>query len=101
MLSEGNMTTKTLRNIPDDIARKVRILSERQRRSENQQMLVLLEEALELEAEKAGRSSAYISVETQVRLWKELAGRWNDDRSTKAIIEDIYRSRTPGREVDL
>ena len=95
------MTTKTLRNIPEDVVRKVRILSERQRRSENQQMLVLLEEALELEAEKAGRHSAPISVETQVKLWQELAGRWKDDRSTKAIIEDIYRSRTPGREVDL
>ena len=42
-----------------------------------------------------------ISVETQVKLWKELAGRWKDDRSTKEIIEDIYSSRTPGRSVNL
>lgn len=40
-----------------------------------------------------------ISVETQVRLWRKLAGRWNDDRSTKEIIDDIYRSRTAGRDV--
>jgi len=42
-----------------------------------------------------------ISVETQVRLWKELAGKWKDDRSTKVIIEDIYNSRTSGRETTI
>jgi plasmid stability protein len=95
------MTTKTLRNIPDDMARKVRILSERQRRSENQQFIVLIEEALDLEAGKVGGPAAAISVDTQVRLWQELAGRWKDDRSTGEIIADIYSSRTLGRKVEL
>ena len=95
------MPTKTLRNVPEDMARKIKLLSERQRRSENQQFLVLLEEALQIEEKKMAESPVPISIETQVKLWRSLSGKWKDGKDAQKIIEDIYSSRTLGRDVDL
>lgn len=95
------MANKVLRNIPENLAYKIKLLSERERRSENQELLVLLEEAVELETRKAAEKKVPISAEAQLRLWRELSGKWKDDRSSEAIIDDIYKSRTPGRKVEL
>lgn len=39
--------------------------------------------------------------DTQLNIWRSIAGSWEDDRSTDRIIADIYGQRTPGREVSL
>jgi hypothetical protein len=39
--------------------------------------------------------------ELQVSIWRGLAAKWEDERSTEKIIADIYNRRTPGRKVEL
>ena len=34
----------------------------------------------------------------QTSLWESLCGSWVDERSAQEIIDDIYNSRTMGRE---
>jgi hypothetical protein len=38
--------------------------------------------------------SNQISTETQTAVWERLSGEWDDERSTKDIIADIYSNRT-------
>ena len=58
-----------------------------------------LAEALEY-AEKLQKPK-YLSKSTQLEIWRRLAGTWEDNRSAKEIIEDIYTHRTVGRDVKL
>jgi plasmid stability protein len=93
------MTNITIRNIPDDIINKIKVLSETERRSLNSEILVILEKGLITENNQKNNSN--ISKETQIKIWSQLSGKWKDDRSTKEIIDDIYQSRTEGREFIL
>lgn len=93
------MTNITIRNIPDDVLNKIRALSETERRSLNSEILFILEKGLINDTLK--RNDSIISKETQVKIWSQLSGKWKDDRSTKSIIEDIYQSRTLGRDFSL
>lgn len=97
------MASLTLRDVPDDVLKKMRILSERERRSLNKEFLVIVEEGLEAHLSGApGRTpDDAIPPETQAALWDGLAGRWKDSRSTRQIVNDLRRSRTQGREVQL
>ena len=91
----------TIRNIPDEVVKEVRTLSRIERRSLNSQMLVVLENGLISKSRYAGREKPAVSKELQVDIWKGLAGRWEDDRSAREIIDDIYEHRTMGRDVNL
>ncbi|HOX31452.1 MAG TPA: Arc family DNA-binding protein [Spirochaetales bacterium] len=93
------MPSFTLRNIPESLLEGLRILSERERRSLNNELLVVLEEGLAAKAESAGSES--LGPELQASLWMELCGKWEDERSAEAIIEDIRSARSMGREVSL
>ena len=42
-----------------------------------------------------------LSKSAQVAMWKQLLGSWEDERTAKEIIEDIYAHRTEGRDVQL
>ncbi len=91
----------TIRNIPEEVINKIRTLSRVERRSLNSEILMVLEQGLE---EKLGRMAdvkAGMTKELQVNIWRNLASKWEDDRSSDEIIEDIYKHRTLGRDVEL
>jgi hypothetical protein len=96
------MASLTVRDIPDEMLGKIKVLSERERRSLNKEFLVIVEDGLRTHtaALERGRGSS-IAPSLQVALWRDLAGQWEDQRSTDAIIADIRRHRTAGREVRL
>ncbi|MBN1782591.1 Arc family DNA-binding protein [bacterium] len=91
----------TIRNIPDEIVEKLRTLSKISRRSLNNEILVSIERGLSKEPPGSSNLRKNISRGTQIEIWEKLAGTWQDKRSTRKIIEEIYTNRTPGREVDL
>lgn len=95
------MVNLTVRNIPDYIMDKIRILSNLERRSVNNEILCILEKGLEDEIRKNALLANNISKGTQISIWKNLAGKWKDKRSTKVIIKDIMDARTGGREINL
>ncbi|MBD3386204.1 Arc family DNA-binding protein [candidate division KSB1 bacterium] len=91
----------TIRNIPDQVVNKIRALAKRERRSLNNEILMILEKGLD---EKLGRLFDFhsnLSKDLQVDIWKNLSLKWQDDRSSDEIIKDIYQHRTMGREVEL
>ena len=91
----------TVRNIPDEIIRKIRTLSQMGKRSLNNEILLLLERSVQEEINYHSAQKKNISKETQLNIWKNLKNQWDDNRSTKEIIEDIYNNRTLGREIEL
>ncbi|MEJ5284059.1 MAG: FitA-like ribbon-helix-helix domain-containing protein [Brevinematia bacterium] len=93
------MINLTIRNIPDEIIKRIKTLSKLERRSLNNEILILLEKGLSSELELKERK--FINKELQTEIWKELSGLWKDDRETKEIIKDIYSTRTIGREVKI
>jgi plasmid stability protein len=95
------MASITIRNIPDEVLERIRALSSIERRSLNNEILVILERGTYSEYEEKLIKPKYLSKATQMEIWKQLAGTWEDSRSAKEIIEDIYSHRTAGREVQL
>ncbi len=95
------MASITIRNIPDAILARIKELSSIDRRSVNNEILVILERGTYDEYEEKLQKRKYLSKSTQLEIWKRLAGTWADSRSAKEIIEDIYEHRTMGRDVKL
>jgi len=95
------MISITVRNIPDDVMERIRALSAVDKRSLNNEILVLLEKGVFTEVDEKIQGKKHISKSAQVEIWKRLIGTWDDDRSVKQIIDDIYSHRTTGREVNL
>ena len=91
----------TIRNIPDNVINKIRTLSQMEKRSLNNEILFVLERGLQDEIRHFFKIKRSVSTDTQVNIWKRLAKEWQDDRSTDEIINDIYNSRTLGREYQL
>ena len=95
------MANITIRNIPEEIFEKIKKLSTIERRSLNNEMLVIIEKGARTEFNEVIKSRKPIPRSIQVNLWENLSNSWEDDRTTKEIIQDIYASRTYGRDVDL
>lgn len=96
------MQSITLRNIPDGIMDIIRALSKKEKRSINSELLLLLENGVSKHIVSTnGNKINKISIETQIDLWSNISGKWKDKRKTEEIINDIYESRTLGREIDL
>lgn len=93
------MINLTVRNIPDEIINKIRTLSKLEKRSLNNEILVILENVLYDEYKR--NRNRKISKEVQINMWEKISGLWEDKRNTKEIINDIYSNRSAGREVDL
>ena len=91
----------TVRNIPEEIISKIRTLSQMEKRSLNNEILLLLERGVQEEVKFFSKNKKSISKETQLSIWKKLSNEWDDERSTQEIIDDIYNNRTLGREVNL
>ena len=95
------MANITIRNIPDDVFERIRVLAALERRSINNELLVLIEEGTGAAVRNRLRDRKPVSREAQLHLWQDLCGRWEDDRSTERIVEDIREARTLGRELPL
>lgn len=91
----------TIRNIPNDVMDVLKTLSQREKRSLNNEILIAIEKGVKKEMEHVFNGNMHISKDTQIRIWERLAGSWEDDRSTQEIINDIYDNRTLGREFEL
>jgi hypothetical protein len=91
----------TIRNIPDEVINKIRTLSQIERRSLNNEILIVLERGLTEKLEHLFDSKRNMTRELQVSIWKGFAKKWEDDRTSQEIINDIYEHRTMGRTVEL
>jgi len=96
------MPDLTVRGIPSDIMDKIKILSKTERRSINSEILLMIENGLKDHIEKRTvNSSPVVSKETQMEIWENLSGKWEDIRDSEEIMSDIYNKRTKGRDVEL
>ncbi len=95
------MASITVRNIPDEVLERIKTLSMIERRSINSEILVILERGAFNEYEGKMQRQRHLSKSTRMEIWKGMLGTWEDTRSTREIIEDIYSNRTVGRDVDL
>ncbi len=95
------MANITVRNIPDSVFEKLKLLSEIDRRSLNNELLIAIEKGAKEMESQISKTRHKISTETQVSLWSELCGQWKDKKSKEKTIKDIYAARTLGREVSL
>lgn len=95
------MANITVRNIPDSVFERLKLLSEIDRRSLNNELVMAIETGVKEMEKKVSRGEHRISLEVQLALWKELAGKWRDDRSSEETIRDIYDNRTLGRDITL
>ena len=96
------MANITVRNIPEDIFSGIKQLSTLERRSINNELLVVLESGLAYETGNIHKTSkGTIPKELQLKIWDNLSGKWEDERSTEQIKKDIINSRTLGRNINL
>ena len=95
------MANFTVRNIPDQLLNKIRLLSIIEKRSLNSEILMVLEKGVSKESDSVKYVKNQFSNDTQIKLWQNLCGRWKDSRSTAEIISDIIGNRSQGRRVDL
>ena len=95
------MANLTVRNIPDELLNKIRLLAILEKRSLNSEILMVLEKGVSKESDSAKYAKYQLSNDTQIKLWQNLCGRWKDSRSAAEIISDIIGSRSQGRRVDL
>ena len=95
------MANITVRNIPDELLNKIRLLSILEKRSVNSEILMVLGKGLSKESDSVKYVRHQLSNDTQIKLWKNICGRWKDSRSTAEIISDIIGSRSQGRRIDL
>lgn len=96
------MANLTIRDIPDDVLEKLRIIAKTDRRSLNGEMLHVIEAGLGyLVGQRDHVGSVPLSKETQLAIWEELAGQWQDEEPFEATVSGIYAQRTEGRKVAL
>ena len=87
------MVSLTLRNIPEDLLKRIRAFAVGERRSLNSEMLVVLEEGLANRLDNRSDSSEGISSAGLDRLWGELCGSWKDNRSVPDRIQAVWTRR--------
>lgn len=89
------MSSITLKDVPEELLIRLRKAAARDRRSLNQEALVLIEGGL------VARETAEERALRQVEAWRALAGGWVSDREFNDEIADLYAARTSGPDVDL
>lgn len=98
------MVSLTIRNIPEEILKRIRIFAVRERRSLNSEMLIMIENglagriALETGTPMPGDAviSSPLSLAARETMWRDFAGQWKDDRTMQEIILDTYAMRSAG-----
>lgn len=91
------MPSLTLKNVPEPLLHALRAAAERDRRSVTQEIIHLLERALDGRAEPRPTPD----VAAQVAAWRALAGQWQSDEDRATEAKRIARRRSAGRDVDL
>jgi plasmid stability protein len=91
------MPSLTLKNVPSPLLRALRASATADRRSLNQQAMVLLSRALGLERDRISTEQ----VDAQVEAWRRLAGSWRSDLDPRDEAKLLRKARTRGRKVDL
>lgn len=89
------MSSITLKDVPEQLLVRLRAAAAQERRSLNQEALVLIEDGLD------ARETAEERAHRQLEAWRALAGTWVSDRAIDAEVADLYAARTPGRDIDL
>ena len=89
------MSSITLKDVPEQLLVRLRAAAAQERRSLNQEALVLIEGGLD------ARETAEERANRQLEAWRALAGTWVSDRAIDAEVADLYAARTPGRDIDL
>lgn len=87
------MVSLTLRNIPEELLKRIRSFAVRERRSLNSELLMILEEGLSNRLENRRDSFEGISSAGRERLWNELCGVWKDRRSVQDQMAGIWALR--------
>ncbi len=96
------MVNITVRNIPTEILKKIRILAAKERRSLNSELLITLEaglcalmeeKSMQEFAEAESGAKKVSSPEVRALLWKNLFGAWVDERSVSQVITEQIRNR--------
>lgn len=94
------MVCLTLRNIPEEILKRLKIIAVRDRRSLNSELLITIEQGLaaRLAAETSvpapGQSGGNLSAASREKIWGELCGSWQDSRTLQDTIYDVYSARS-------
>lgn len=89
------MSSITLKDVPEQLLVRLRAAAAQERRSLNQEALVLIEGGLD------ARETAEERAHRQLEAWRALAGTWVSDRAIDAEVADLYAARTSGRDIDL
>lgn len=103
------MVNLTIRNIPDEILKRIRILAAKERRSMNSEMLIVIEEGLssKISFDSAATGTGFsgssgnvplLSCAGREKIWTELCGEWKDNRPTKDLVAEIALLRAGGGE---
>lgn len=92
------MASLTLKDIPEELLEDLREFAERDRRSMTQEAIVLLSEII---AQYREAEEEQTEATRQAKAWEKLAGNWTSTESAEEEVDDIYDSRTRGREVEL
>jgi plasmid stability protein len=97
------MVSLTIRNIPEEILKRIRILAARERRSMNSEMLIVIEDGLSARIAKesgtafpgsmAVSGGQILSSAGREKMWTELCGEWRDDRTERDSVADITELR--------
>jgi plasmid stability protein len=95
------MANITIRNIPDSVFEKLKLLSELERRSLNNEILIAIESGVRELETRISRQGIGVSPETQLALWKKLCGKWKNPKPKEKQIKEIYEDRTMGRDISL
>lgn len=96
------MPSLTLKNIPEPLLESLRKRAEADRRSLTQEVLCLLEIAVQRPPEGADPEAAVLRhARTQADAWAALAGGWQSDLEPQEEIDRILSARTGGRDVKL
>ena len=85
------MPSLTLKNVPSPLLRALRTSAKADRRSLNQQAMVLLTRALGLDRDRVSQEQ----VDAQVEAWRRLAGSWRSDLGPREETEELRKARTP------
>ncbi|MBZ0273084.1 hypothetical protein K8I61_13685 [bacterium] len=94
------MASLTIKNIPDEILAKLRKAAETDRRSLTQEAIHVIEVGLEKRSEKRWPG---LPKDEQLKVWREIAGKWQSDLSIEDEVKRIYdarRSKSKAPEFD-
>ena len=103
------MVNLTIRNIPDEILKRIRILAAKERRSMNSEMLIVIEEGLaaKISSDSGAVGSGFsgssgsvplLSCAGREKIWTELCGEWKDTRPTRDLVAEIAFLRSGSGE---